>query len=387
MPSLNTMELNAFDDADWYVTPIVPIAADAPPLPSDLEITKGVNSSFTSSSSSGSSPPSPKSPPIIPLQEFDKEICKSKAKDQICASTPMTITVPSGAEENRAYRRYFVDLPPPLSESENLIFKPISKDPVDGDENEGLGEGLIGKVIRLDEKRALKIPWPDEQSRGALRREAAILRHLHHPNIIRTFPMDEIRDGLVMELGCHLPKDISSVDMTEMAGQLFRTLHYLHTHKHLVHGDLKPANLLLQDSSGVHLLLIDFGQARYIEVEGGRAIQHEGEDEFAAGTTKYLAPELLILDPTQRSQADMRAAEIYSAGVTLFELATGEDAFPGLYGAKLILTIRNGGFLRRLDQSPQSWDANIKRVVRMCAQVNPKERPKAHEALKILGEK
>lgn len=94
-------------------------------------------------------------------------------------------------------------------------------------------------------------------------------------------------------------------------------LRWLHA-QGIVHGDIKPANLLL--SAGGHATLADFGLAR-IQEEASRPVGYEPTlpdlREAIRGTPEYLAPELL------RGGAPTPAADLYALGLTFFLLRTG----------------------------------------------------------------
>src|SRR5262249_12458837 len=88
----------------------------------------------------------------------------------------------------------------------------------------------------------------------------------------------------------------------------------------LIHRDIKPANLMLEKGPG-RVKITDFGLARGVEVPAGGSSQ----SERVVGTPAYMSPEQL----TSPGQSDARS-DIYSLGVVLYELLTGERPFRGL---------------------------------------------------------
>ena len=173
---------------------------------------------------------------------------------------------------------------------------------------------LAGQVV------ALKLIQP-KLLRGKklverFKQEPLLARKLAHPNIVRIFDIGQ-GDGLFfvsMEFieGSDLKSLIAKGEpvgqsrFLSIFGQLCSALAYLHS-QNIVHSDIQPANLML-DSQGT-LKLIDFGIAREHAKEKGRIVTR--------GASEYSAPEVLA------GQAPTPAADIFAAGLVLFELLTG----------------------------------------------------------------
>ena len=96
-------------------------------------------------------------------------------------------------------------------------------------------------------------------------------------------------------------------------------LRHLHHRKNIIHGDVKPANLILTKRTS--LVLIDYGSAW----PGERTTQRGGGDGFSPA---YAAPELV----RGNAAVDWRADQ-FSVGVILYELLTGKLPFGGLGGS------------------------------------------------------
>ncbi|XP_062555997.1 calcium/calmodulin-dependent protein kinase kinase 1-like isoform X2 [Armigeres subalbatus] len=167
-------------------------------------------------------------------------------------------------------------------------------------------------------------------------REIAVLKKLDHPNVVKLVEVldDPLEDSLylVFELVQHgeilsIPTDCPLSD--ERAWNVFRDVilgvEYLH-YQRIIHGDLKPANLLMSDSGSVKVA--DLGVCN--EFLGEDAAMNNGS---TAGTPAFRAPETLL--PGQHVY-NGKAADIWALGATLYSLVHGNVPFiatsvPGVY--------------------------------------------------------
>jgi serine/threonine protein kinase len=205
---------------------------------------------------------------------------------------------------------------------------------------EPLGHGGMGAVYRarqtkLDRLVALKIIRPEAAADTAFaerfNREARTLARLSHPNIVGVHDFGEVmmtQDGVtrplyffVMEYvdGANLRRLIESGELTPeqalaIVPQICEALQYAHD-EGVVHRDIKPENILL-DARG-RVKIADFGLAK---------LAARAADEFTLtathqvmGTPRYMAPEQMA----GSHDVDHRA-DIYSLGVVLYEMLTGE---------------------------------------------------------------
>ena len=185
-----------------------------------------------------------------------------------------------------------------------------------------LGEGAQAEIYRaydpvLDQFFALKLRRPEF---GALSNdfleEARHLARVHHPNIVRVYGAANVdgRAGLWTELvnGQSLESVLGSnpilpaQDAVDIGSKLCDALATLHT-RGIVHGDIKPSNVMLEDSGRV--VLMDFGAAQQFRTAAPNAVM--------VGTLPYLAPELL------RGGAHSPQSDVYALGVLMFRLVTG----------------------------------------------------------------
>ncbi len=185
----------------------------------------------------------------------------------------------------------------------------------------GMGAVFRATQISLDRPVAIKIlPYEmglDTQFSSSFETEAKAMAKLNHPNLVQVFDFGNI-DGMlfiVMELvpGRSLFDSArgKSVEMSEacrLISDMCRGLEHAHN-AGLIHRDIKPANVLIDDLARPKI--VDFGLARPLDNTHGGGVVY--------GTKGYTAPEV-VNDP---GNIDQRA-DIFSVGVMLYELLTGQ---------------------------------------------------------------
>jgi serine/threonine-protein kinase len=202
-----------------------------------------------------------------------------------------------------------------------------------------LGAGAMGTVVeafdRMIERRVaikvVKLPAGGdaeaEEAHVRFRREAQAAGRLSHPNIVAVYDYGENADTawIVMELveggslkalldgGERLPV----AETVRLMEQILAALTYSHG-RGVVHRDIKPANIMLTGDQAVKIA--DYGIAR---IESSTMTQVG----TVMGTPSYMAPEQLRGEPV-----DARA-DIWAAGVVLYQFLTGEKPFEGNYTA------------------------------------------------------
>lgn len=176
------------------------------------------------------------------------------------------------------------------------------------------------KVLRMTKEREVV-----ERLSRSLVRETAVWQHLQHPNILKFL-------GLARDSGKFCcPALISPYCDNGTANDYLKShpdvntrlflirgitngLNYLHGMQ-VVHGDLKPSNILIHDDG--RPLLCDFGQSR--------VLFHRGFTTKQAGTTRYQAPELFMGENIDK------AADVYSFSMTSYEIWTGRLPFSEIH--------------------------------------------------------
>jgi serine/threonine protein kinase len=206
----------------------------------------------------------------------------------------------------------------------------------------GMGAVFLARELSLDRLVALKV-LPEgsatEESRERFRREARTVAQLNHPNVVPLLGFGDVSRTMYLvmgyvngeSLGARLKRDgkLGIDDARRVLADIADGLDYAHRHG-VVHRDIKPDNILIDDESG-RALLADFGIAR--GTEKGEALTRVGD---VVGTPQYMSPE-----QARGGEIDGRS-DLYSLGAVGFAMLTGRVPFLG--------GTPNEIFLRRLSE-------------------------------------
>ncbi len=244
-----------------------------------------------------------------------------------------------------------------------------------------LGLDVVVKVLMQGSADA-------DQHRALSLHEARLLARLNHPNILRIFDLAEngVYPHLVMELAdgpslARLIRERRTLDAEvalTLIGQVVEALGYAHATLGVVHGDIKPENILLTADHQVKL--IDFGIAK--SSLPAPEIDALFADGTIAGTPSYIAPEQIR---GGRAANDHRS-DIWSLGATFYHALTGRPPYVDEDPMQLIV--------RRLSEAPIPPHLVNPKVERRLSQLvmsmlvrDPAARVQSYdELLELLGD-
>ena len=226
---------------------------------------------------------------------------------------------------------------------------------------------------------AIKIFAPgqglDEKGLELFSKEYSLVFNLNHPGLLKPTYFDDFEGSpyLVMQYcnqGSVFGKigDISEMELARFIQQVTSALNYLHTQDPpIIHQDIKPDNVLV-DSHG-NYLLSDFGISSKIR----RTLTKSMGAIASTGTLAYMPPEKFSAD-----KQIIKAGDIFSLGVTIYELLTGDLPF-GDHGGMVILT---GAQVPNL---PSGFNPELNSVLKQCMSKEPWERPTAEQLEELAG--
>ena len=255
-----------------------------------------------------------------------------------------------------------------------------------------LGEGGMGIVYKAEDtklKREVAIKFlphnfnVSAKDKEKLKTEAQIAAGLNHPNIATVYAIEEFGDDtfIVMEYvkGKELKdlfknspeKKINLPDILDFAIQITEGINAAHK-KGIIHRDIKSNNIMLSDDGRIRVM--DFGLAH---IHGDTNITKKGS---TPGTTAYMSPEQL-----RSEEVDFRS-DIWSLGIVLFEMLTGQPPFQGNFDQAIIYSILHEKSKSLIKINPEIPD-ELEQIVLSCLEKDRKKRIQtAEELLKRLKE-
>ena len=257
---------------------------------------------------------------------------------------------------------------------------------------EKLGSGGMGEVYRAEDTKlgrevAVKVlradfaSDPDRWPR--FEREARAVAALNHPNIVTIYSVEEDEDVHFLTMELVDGKPLSEViprgglplsRLFDLAVPLAEAISSAHD-RSIVHRDLKPANIMV-DTAG-RLKVLDFGVSKLVEqtADGDadsptvalRHVTHQTQEGRILGTAAYMSPE-----QAEGKPVDHRS-DVFSLGIVLYEMATGEQPFRGDTVISTISSILKES-PRKVTEVRHSLPRQLGRIIHRCIEKDPARR-------------
>ena len=180
----------------------------------------------------------------------------------------------------------------------------------------GFGSVFLAEDTWIDKKVAIKVPHKQNLDFGEMLKEPRLLASLSHPNLVTVLTAEK-QDGVFFIVMEYVTGDtLEHIIVREGALNLARALDYTcqmcnavdHAHRvGILHRDLRPGNMLVSDSG--LLKVTDFGTSRFLEIAA--------HGTTVIGSPPYMAPE-------QFYGKAVFASDVYSIGVTMYQMMTGD---------------------------------------------------------------
>ncbi|CAE6511150.1 unnamed protein product [Rhizoctonia solani] len=323
-------------------------------------------------------------PEVVVEEDEDVELPPPYSPSQV-ASTSASSRMPSVVDTYPFAKGYANDVGPDID--------------IDSLEPHPFARGAFGDVRRASLRNGTPVAikclrfYTQAQDTGRHKLEKKSLKEirvwsfLNHDNVLPLLGLCIVNNelGMVSEL---MPngniqdyiRNNPSANRYQLAIRICTGLVYLHEHpKHVVHGDLKALNVVV-DAHGVPKLT-DFGLAQMIRAEDST----ERSSSCAGGTSRWMAPELIGSDsPNAPCGKPSFASDVHALGMTIYEIFSGTLPFFGLKREpQVILAIMNRELPERIPGifTDELWD-----LLHQCWRYKAQERPTARQVLHALQE-
>ena len=272
-----------------------------------------------------------------------------------------------------------------------------------------VGSGGMGQVFEAHDSElavnvALKLIRPEvaanPQALARFRQEVRLARRITHPNVCRTFDLDrdtltapdgqqrtlvfltmEFLDGETLAARLKRTGRLTLDEILVISRQIAAALDAAHA-LGIIHRDIKPGNIMLvpageNSRQPARVVITDFGLARLDPVfsqDENSITQHSSHSAHPIGTLAYMAPEQMDGSPISAT------TDIYAFGLILFEMATGQRAFPS---SNLL-----SGIAQRLSGPPPSPTSlqpglpqSFEQAIQGCLRLKPEDRFQSAQAV------
>ena len=250
----------------------------------------------------------------------------------------------------------------------------------------GMAQVFVAEDHELERKVVIKILPPElaaSVSAERFRREILTVARLQHPHIVPILKAGELDgipyfvmpyvDGESLDVTLRRAPTLSVRETLGIMKDVARALAFAHE-RDVVHRDIKPGNILLSSGSAT---VTDFGVSKALSSarrsgEKGNGLTNTG---MSLGTILYMAPEQAAGDPEIDGRAD-----IYSLGVTAYEMLAGAAPFANL-NPRQMLTARLTLPPLPLSRVRKDVPAGLERLIARCLAIDPADRPQTAAVL------
>jgi len=237
------------------------------------------------------------------------------------------------------------------------------------------GSGSFGEVW-LAEDSALGIDVAiklyislDQKGQDEFKDEYKVAYGLSHENLLTAqyYSVWDHRPYLIMKYcskgsAGNMAGSASESDIWKFIHDVANGLKYLHAQEPpIVHQDIKPENILVDEQG--NYLITDFGISKKMRT----TMRKQSKRSIESGAIAYMGPERFLKDPMA-----VKASDIWSLGVSIFELATNDLPFMGQGGGML----NAGAALPELDEK---WSRNLNGIMQACLSKETWDRPTAED--------
>lgn len=237
------------------------------------------------------------------------------------------------------------------------------------------GSGSFGEVwlaedgeLGLDVAIKLYISL-DQKGQDEFKEEYKVAYGLSHENLLTAqyYSVWDHRPFLIMKYCSRgsagtLGGVASENEIWKFIHDVANGLKYLHAQEPpIVHQDIKPENILLDEQN--NFLITDFGISKKMRT----TMRKQSKRSIESGAIAYMGPERFLKDPMA-----VKASDIWSLGVSIYEMATNDLPFMGQGGGML----NAGAALPELDEK---WSRNLNEIMQACLSKNTWDRPTAED--------